>query len=179
MSCRPTVAECHKTLPFKVETDSAAINSPPLPSITCVDAVYFQPSPLMPCFVCDLSLVYKPHADLRGLIIGLRRGGRRPYSTSSIYWTAAHVVVIIFPSVDGRNTHSLKAFWDNGYYSRPYGGQDGGMHRRAKPHKQTEHKLITKTSSALTPALQTQLQGIERFQHHRILPQPHSSSLTL
>lgn len=58
------------------------------------------------------------HSDHRALIIGPEeQEAEARFSAFGIHWMVAHVVVIIFTSVLGRNIHSLKSFWDNGYYS--------------------------------------------------------------
>lgn len=84
LSCRPTVAECHKTLPFKMETDSG-INShpsPPFPSIglcICIVQMLFVSAFVFDAALCVRPLTpLQPHMDLRGLTVGPEEQEQEP-----------------------------------------------------------------------------------------------------
>lgn len=99
-----------------------------------ISAVFFDAA------LCATSHSFTNHTWTSEVSLSEQKSGSRsPWSTFSIYWMAAHVVVIIYWLKRGICIPS-GLFRDNGYYS----GRRNAP--RSKATKQTEHKLIPKTS---------------------------------
>lgn len=170
LSCRPTVAECHKTLPFKMETDSGINNdpSPPPPSITCADAFVFDAA----LCVQPLTHLQTAHEPQRSHYQTRRAGVGAPGLLSiSTGWRRIWLSLFSLRSMRGICIPS-RLFWDNGYYS-------GWRNAPQCKAIQIDRTQVNNKNIPLTPALQTQLQDIERLHRHSHLLQLNPDSFSL